>query len=643
MKLALALCASLCFGAEPPPDPLLKWMDAIAQQQLDQREAAIRAIHSTADADKRKAYVRAKILELLGGLPDYSGPLSARVTGEIQQPGFIIEKIIFESLPRVFVTANLYRPDRAGKFPGILLPLGHWDYGKPAVQQIAGNLALKGFVVLAYDPYGQGERQQLYDRRFEGSLAGGATEQHILAGGLSVLLGESFARFRIWDGMRALDYLSSRPEVIADRIGCTGCSGGGTLTTYISALDPRVKVAAPACYITSFRQLFSGPVGDSEQSLPNFLSSGLDQADYIELFAPKPWLISSTREDFFPFEGSRMAFEEAQRWYGIYGAQDRIKWAVGPGGHGTPLVVREAIYEWMIHWLRDGDGSPREQDIPLLPEFKLWATPHGQVADLPGSREVFDVLRDEFQRHQASAHSESYGAGLIGALQDLVRPPHEAAAGRVRGSGNAFTFTFQTEPGLEISATMFKQQSTGTGAGVLLVQTSEEVPQRARELAAQGTTVLVLVPRGLPSPETNRFSGDWLPNVRAWLIGRSLPAMRAHDILNGFQILKGMPEVDPANIRAEASGIAGIWLLMAAALEPGISHIDIDRTPYNFARAFENPVTRDLHSAVIRGFSLQWELSDLFDSSRVTWSNPLDWLDHVVPIPGKYTYGPAAQ
>ena len=119
--------------------------------------------------------------------------------------------------------------------------------------------------------------------------------------------------------------------------------------------------------------------------------------------------------------------------------------------------------------------------------------------------------------------------------------------------------------------------------------------------------------------------------------------MRAHDILNGFQILKAMAEVDPANIRAEASGIAGIWLLMAAALEPGISHIDIDRTPYSFARAFENPLTRDLHSAVIRGFSLQWELSDLVDSSRVTWSNPLDWLGHVVPIPGKYTYSPAAQ
>ena len=451
--LAAALVVCSCYGQ----DPLLRWMDGIAQKQLDRREAAIKAIHTTAQADRRRAYVRAKILELLGGLPDYTGPLNPSITGQIRQPGFIIEKIIFESLPRVFVTANLYRPDRPGKFPGVLLPLGHWEYGKPAVQQIAGNLALKGFVVLTYDPYGQGERLQLYDRRYEGSLAGGSTEQHMLAGALSVLLGESFARYRIWDAKRALDYLTSRPEVLAERIGCTGCSGGGTITTYISALDPRIKVAAPACYITSFRQLFTGAVGDSEQSLPNFLSSGLDQSDYIELFAPKPWLISSTQEDFFPIEGSRLAYEEAQRWYGIYGAPDKIKRVVGPGGHGTPLVIREAIYDWMIRWLRDGDGSAKEQDVPLLPEFALRATGTGQVADLTGSREVFDVLRDEFQRHLASAKSEDYGSGLAKALADLVNPPRQPPVVHTEGD----RITFEAEPGLPVSGTLLLPSALG--------------------------------------------------------------------------------------------------------------------------------------------------------------------------------------
>ncbi len=239
--------------------------------------------------------------------------------------------MIFESLPGLFITANLYRPDRQGRYPAVLFPLGHWDEGKVAAQLTAANLAAKGFVVLAFDPSGQGERQQAYDRRLGRSLAGGSVNQHFMNGATSLLIGQSFARYRIWDAKRALDYLLSRPEVDSERVGCTGCSGGGTVTTYISALDPRIKVAAPACYMNSFRVLFAGSVGDSEQSLPNFLSSGLDQTDFVELFAPKPWLIASTLEDFFKPEGARLVYEEARRWYGIYGAEEKIRWVAGPG------------------------------------------------------------------------------------------------------------------------------------------------------------------------------------------------------------------------------------------------------------------------------------------------------------------------
>ena len=327
MKLGFALAISLSLPLGAQTD-LLSWMDGIAQKQLDAREAAIRGIQSTGQAERRKQEVRAKILECIGGLPDYSGPLNARVTGEIRHSGYLVEKVVFESLPRYLVTANLYRPAERGRFPGVLLPLGHWEQGKPAVQRIAGNLALKGFVVLAYDPVGQGERLQAFDKRLGASLTPGATTQHILNGAQSILMGESFARYRIWDAKRALDYLLSRPEVEPDRIGCTGCSGGGTLATFISALDPRIKVAAPTCYMNSFRVLFRGPVGDSEQSFPNFLSSGLDQTDFVELFAPKPWLIGSTEEDFFTPEGARLVCEEAQRWYGIYGAREKVKWVV---------------------------------------------------------------------------------------------------------------------------------------------------------------------------------------------------------------------------------------------------------------------------------------------------------------------------
>ena len=283
----------------------------------------------------------------------------ARLSGSAQRQGdeddkregFVIENVLFESLPDYYVTANLYRPDRAGQASGGAHVDGALGRGKAAGQLLSANLARKGFVVLAYDPVGQGERQQAYDPRIGRSLIGGATEQHFSNGAAAILMGQSVARYFIFDGMRAIDYLVSRPEVDPERIGATGCSGGGTQTTYIAALDPRVKVAAVACYMNSFQTLFAGSIGDSEQSVPGFLAAGLDQTDYVELFAPKPWLIASTEGDFFTPAGARQVFEEAQRWYRMYGAEDRIQWVVGPGGHGTPLVVREAIYDWMIRWL----------------------------------------------------------------------------------------------------------------------------------------------------------------------------------------------------------------------------------------------------------------------------------------------------
>jgi hypothetical protein len=315
-------------------------MDRIAQQQLQLRESAIAEIHSVADAERRKQSVRERLLDILGGLPDYNGPLNSRVTARIEADSYTIENVIFESLPRFYVTANLYRPNQPGRYPGVLLQSGHTQEGKPEGQRLAANLALKGFVVLAFDPVGQGEREQTYDRRVDRSLAGWSVPEHIQAGAQSVLIGESVARYFIWDAKRALDYLVSRPEVDPARLGAVGCSGGGALTAFIGALDPRLKAVAPACFIDSYRMLFAGPNPDSEMSPPHLLFSGLDMADYVELSAPTSWLILATEGDYFTPDGAKLVYEEARRWFGLYGAEDKLRFFIGPGPHGTPLEPR---------------------------------------------------------------------------------------------------------------------------------------------------------------------------------------------------------------------------------------------------------------------------------------------------------------
>src|SRR5436309_6078801 len=260
-------------------------MDQIAQQLLQERQRPIDQIHTVAEAESRKQKVREALLELLGGLPDYNGPLNTKFTGQIQDDGYAIEKVLFQSLPNFYVTGDLYRPNQPGRYPAILFQSGHTQEGKPEPQRAAANLAVKGFVVLATDPTGQGEREQSYDPQLSGPLGGWSVPEHIQAGAQCILIGESAARFFIWDAKRGIDYLVGRPDVDATRLGAAGCSGGGALTTFIGALDPRLKAVIPACYPNSYRLLFAGPDPDTEMSLPQFLARGLDVADYVEVTA----------------------------------------------------------------------------------------------------------------------------------------------------------------------------------------------------------------------------------------------------------------------------------------------------------------------------------------------------------------------
>ena len=293
---------------------------------------------------------------LIGGLPDYNGPLNPRVTGRIQGEGYTIEKVIFESLPGFYVTANLYRPNQPGRYPGVLLQAGHTQEGKPEGQRLAANLGverLRRAGVRSRRP----RRTRADLRSARGPAAGRLVGPRAHTGGSAEHSDRrERGRYFIWDAKRALDYLASRPEVDPAHLGAVGCSGGGALTTFIGALDPRIKAVAPACFINSYRLLFAGPDPDSEMSPPNLLASGLDMADYVELSAPTPWLILATDGDYFTPAGARLVYEEARRWFGLYGAEDKLRFFVGPGPHGTPLETREAIYEWMIRWLKDGHG-----------------------------------------------------------------------------------------------------------------------------------------------------------------------------------------------------------------------------------------------------------------------------------------------
>src|SRR5713226_5621432 len=324
---------------------------------LEERQQKVSHISTPADLKARQQYVREHIWSYLGGQPERT-PLNARIVGALDRGDYRIEKIIFESRPGFYVTANLYLPKSGTPpYPAILYPLGHERGAKAhqAWQRCLASLARRGFVCLAWDPLGQGERVQMYDEDLHDSKAqGGSTVEHTIIGSQCLLTGTHVAQYTIWDGIRALDYLLSRPEVDATRVGVTGNSGGGTHTAYLAALDDRIQVAAPSCYITSWRRMLEsiGPQ-DAEQVFPLFLKDGLDYPDYIYAFGGKPFQMLTAIRDFFPIGGARDTFAEARQVLSKLDLGDRVDMFEADDGHGYTKPRREAGYRWFTRWLKD--------------------------------------------------------------------------------------------------------------------------------------------------------------------------------------------------------------------------------------------------------------------------------------------------
>src|SRR4029079_15446311 len=288
---------------------------------------------------------REAFLVRIGDLPKSDGPPKHRQTGEIDADDYTIEKFVYESFPGYFVSAILYKPKNfVGRRQAVISPCGHSPEGKAAkTYQICHvNLVRRGYVVMSYDPVGQGERSQCWDAANHKSRYNLTCGEHAVLGNPLYLLGTSLARYRIWDGMRGLDYLAALPEVDPRRLGCVGNSGGGTLTAYIAALDPRVRAAAPCCYITTLprrmgNRITTDPDADPEQDIFGVVAEGIDHAGLLALRAPRPTLIGAAKQDFFPIEGTRESYNEAKRLFEVSGASDNIQLVEVDHRHGLSL------------------------------------------------------------------------------------------------------------------------------------------------------------------------------------------------------------------------------------------------------------------------------------------------------------------
>lgn len=405
-----------------------------AWQQDENRLQRWAAARTTAELLALQQETRQKLLELLGGLPAGKTPLNARISGRLAGDGFHVEKIIFESLPRVFVTALLYVPEKGQvPSPAVLVPCGHSTNGKTYYQALCQRLAKQGYVVICWDPVGQGERSQFWDIAAGKSRYNMVCGEHAVLGNLAYLAGANLARWEIWDGMQALDYLLTRPEVDPKRISITGTSGGGFQAAHIAALDGRIHVAALSCYISSLpmrmaNRIFKDPDSDPEQDLYRMVEAGIDHPGLLLLVYPRPLIIAAAVEDFFPIEGARRSFREIAALYRRFGLGARIEMVEGYHPHRFSDENQLAV----INFLGTYNGQPPISILPAvapLPDKELLCTRSGQVSlDFPEAKPLTDFIREHFEETQGKEKTKItslYRNGLYPGVQDWPVTPDE--------------------------------------------------------------------------------------------------------------------------------------------------------------------------------------------------------------------------
>ncbi len=627
---------------------------SLAFKQLQERDEAIAKLQTKSDYLERQELVRNKLLKLIGPFPEKT-PLNARVTGVIKKEDYRVEKVIYESIPGYYVTAALFLPkNRKGKAPAVIYASGHTANGfrSETYQHIIINLVKKGFVVLAFDPIGQGERLQYFNEK-EGKSRFGPTTEHSYPGAQCYISGYSPAKYFIWDGIRSVDYLLTRKEVDPQRIGMTGRSGGGTQTAYTAAVDDRILAAAPECFITSMEYVLKsiGPQ-DAEQNLVHMISEGIDHADLLEVRAPKPGLMITTTRDFFSIQGARNTFDEVKRFYEGLGAIDQMNKVEDDDVHASTRKNREAMYAFFQKSL-DNPGSPADLEVEIFEEKDLWVTETGQVATSLEGETIYSLNKKIVMNQKAKLKFLRSGEDFN---EHIMRVENEAK--QLSGFEDPTDFEKAIFSGRTVKKEVVVEKYLIPGSGetmlpaVLLMpvaQRNKEVVLVLDELGMehtadkdsllvqsilkQGSSVLLFDVRGIGSLGPGYLKGDaYIDNTsfNQWFAGiltnKSIVGMRAEDIIRIAHFIKSeLGEFE--TISALAIGAAGSELLHATLFDKTIQKICLVRPFLSFAEiALEPEYKPAMIPSTVAGAIEKYDLPDLLaalNPRKVLIVNPL--------------------
>ena len=535
-----------------------------------------------ADWETQRSRIKEQLLNSWGRFPTEKCALEPRVLGELQRGDYRVEKLLFQTRPGIWMTANAYVPAGVGRRPAVLCVHGHWRGAKqdPVVQSRCIGLARLGFFVLVVDAFGAGERGI---GKALGEYHGEMTATTLWPSGLAL------AGLQVYENMRAVDYLQSRPEVDPDRIGVTGASGGGNQSMYVGAIDERIGCVVPVCSVGTYDSYLGAACCMCE--LTPAVLSYTEEWGVLARVAPRGLMVINATQDAFQFSvgEAEKSLDSVAEVFRLYGVEEKLRHAVFESRHDYNQAMREAMYGWMTWHLKGvGDGAPiAEPEIETEEPETLRCYPGDSRPDEFVTLPQFAAAeaRRLLKRRPVPDHPEHWQSEemtMRAVLGDVLGgfPERTDVNLRVDRSDDGQSLLLQPEPGITISARLRPPIGTSRGLALLLdlergqdvVDTDLSGALRAANWQVAGVDLRAT---GITAHPSDKIGAAPDHNTAEWamLIGRPLLGQWVWDVtrlLDAYQEHSGRL---PEQVAVLGIGPAGLVALCAASLSMRIDRV----------------------------------------------------------------------
>ena len=634
--------------AEDLRDSLLK---TIGQQTAVVRNEllSLKDIHAIRAFSAQKR----ELLTNMNSITRKEPTVTARLVDTLERADFTVEKIIFESTPGILVPANVYVPKGiSGRVPGILITEGHSANGKNVYHTMCQSFCAQGFVVMTFDPMGQGERGVYYDR-FSGN-------EHVSAGLQGYCAGVHMSSLFIGDGLYAIDYLISRDDVDPKRICVTGSSGGGAQALYLGALDERIAVTIPSCFTTLDSMVVAITATHPESNYFGAFAQGITNESLCAMIAPRGLLINASKEDYFPIEGTRVVYETAKQVFAAAGVPDNIALFEGEGGHAYTKQKREEAYRFIARFF--GTEPKPEPVIDPIPAAMLNCTETGNIEDA-GSKTLFNLIRAravELREGRASRVAALSRTEINDKLMNVLgidridyTPELNVTSDSSQNSTRNIAFEYTASDGFNLSGVGYINEENSSGWFTVIVSPLCEFSsyQLAMPYVSRGDAVMVVRPRGTTYAPYNMegtykigvTNRDYYFAMGAFNAGRTVVGIQTTDILEAVRLALNVFSPD-IRIRIVGDELLAPAVICTAVFLDEADELVIERGLWGYEAIAVNRVFGYyLHPEIIaiRGILEHFDLPELALASgcdKVLWKYPADHNGAPLEKHGLYTF-----